>query len=202
MDAVTFSYPRREPFGSTSLVHSTDSALIVFGKDELIGALDRIKTVRKRFLVMNPIAGVADIQRHLRGEEEVFPCVGGYKYFYVDWNLDIWRCEAWAAPMGSVFDLDRLPDQRDRCTACTMSCYRDTSVLMHAGIVLGDAAAAIGSGRIKEAARLAAKPGVGLSLLSVLHQAGTIRRLAGARGAGSRRKDQNPDRDRSRSPTW
>jgi MoaA/NifB/PqqE/SkfB family radical SAM enzyme len=101
-DAVTFSYPRREPFGSTSLVFSMDSSLVAFGKDELIDALDKIKALRKRFPVMNPIAGVTDIQRHIRGEEEVFACVGGHKYFYLDWNPDIWRCEAWAAPLGSV----------------------------------------------------------------------------------------------------
>ena len=145
-DAVTFSYPRREPFGSTSLVYSTDSSLVAFGKDELIGELDKIKAMTKRFPVMNPIAGITDIQRHLRGEEEKFACVGGHKYFYLDWNLAIWRCEAWAAPLGSVFEFDRIPNQRDRCTACMMSCYRDTSVLMHAGIALSDAAAAIGSG--------------------------------------------------------
>jgi hypothetical protein len=34
-----------------------------------------------------------------------------------DWNLDIWRCEAWHEPLGSVFDLDRIPDQREPCHA-------------------------------------------------------------------------------------
>jgi hypothetical protein len=187
-DAVTFSYPRREPFGSTSLVFSMDSSLVAFGKDELIDALDKIKALRKRFPVMNPIAGVTDIQRHIRGEEEVFACVGGHKYFYLDWNLDIWRCEAWAAPMGSVFELDRIPDQRDRCTACMMSCYRDTSVLMHAGIAVGDAAVAIRTGQVKEAGRLVIKSSVAISLLAVAQQAGTIRRLAGSKQAASRQE--------------
>ena len=177
-DAVTFSYPRREPFGSSSLVYSLDSSLVAFGKDELINALEQIKALRKRFPVMNPIAGVTDIQRHIRGEEEKFPCVGGHKYFYLDWNLDIWRCEAWAAPLGSVFDFDTIPDQRDRCTACTMSCYRDTSVLMHAGIAMSDAVEAIRSRRISQAATLVFKTSTASSLLSVAQQAGKIRRLA------------------------
>ena len=180
-DAVTFSYPRREPFGSSSLVYSPDSALVAFNEEELISALESIKAMKKRFPVMNPVASVDDIERHVRHEEERFACVGGFKYFYLDWNLDIWRCEAWSAPLGSVFDLDAIPDQRDRCTACTMNCYRDTSVLMHAGNAVGDAAAAIASGRIRDAAGLVFNRNVAISLRSVAEEAGTIRRLARVR---------------------
>src|SRR6516162_3808798 len=70
----------------------------------------------------------------LRGEPQAVPCIGGYKYFYLDWNLDIWRCEAWNEPLGSVFDLDRIADRRDPCNACMMACYRNASMLMHAAI--------------------------------------------------------------------
>jgi hypothetical protein len=41
----------------------------------------------------NPANSVDDVQRHARGEQEQFPCVAGYRYFYLDWNLDIWRCK-------------------------------------------------------------------------------------------------------------
>ncbi len=98
-----------------------------FSADELYDVLEGIQRVRRRFPMLNPAASVAEMQRHLRGEQELFPCVGGHKYFYLDWNLQIWRCEAWNQPVGSVFDLRQIPDQRDRCTACMMSCYRDAS---------------------------------------------------------------------------
>ena len=180
-DAATFSYPRREPFGSTSLVYSTDSSLVAFDKDELLSVLENIKAMSRQFPVMNPIAGIADIQRHVRGETEQFACVGGYKYFYLDWNLDIWRCEAWAAPLGSVFDFDHIPDQRDRCTACTMNCYRDTSVLMHAGIAIGDAMTALRGGHLGRAANSVLKSSVAVSVVSVVQQARNIRRLSAVR---------------------
>jgi MoaA/NifB/PqqE/SkfB family radical SAM enzyme len=99
-DAVTFSYPRREPFGSSSLVYSEDSRLIDFETAELDRALESIKSLKRRFTVMNPTASIDDIHRHLHGERETFACVGGHKYFYLDWNLDIWRCEAWTEPLG------------------------------------------------------------------------------------------------------
>jgi MoaA/NifB/PqqE/SkfB family radical SAM enzyme len=177
-DAATFSYPRKEPFGSSSLVYGGDSALVDFTPAELVEALESIKSLKKRFPVLNPTASIEDIQRHVRGEPETFSCVGGYKYFYLDWNLQIWRCEAWNEPLGSVFDLDRIDDRRDRCTACMMNCYRDTSVLMHAGLAVEDALAAAGDGRFGEAATLLFRRSVARSLRSVVEEAAVIRRLA------------------------
>ena len=180
-DAVSFSYPRRKPFGSSSLVYSETSRLIDFQTAELDRALDSIKALKRRFPVMNPTASIDDIQRHLHGEPEMFACVGGHKYFYLDWNLDIWRCEAWNEPLGSVFELDRFEDCRDRCTACMMSCYRDTSVLMHAGLAFADAAEAAARGRLTKAAGLVFRRSVGLSLRSIAAEARQISRLAGRR---------------------
>ena len=56
--------------------------------------------------------------------------------------------------MGSVFDLDRIADQREPCNACTMACYRNASMLMHAAVSAVDAAQALTGGRIREAAAL------------------------------------------------
>lgn len=178
-DAVSFSCPRRAPLGSSSLVFSPDSALIDFQSEELVHALAAIKALKKRFPVQNPATSLDDIQRHVRGDKEKFPCVGGHKYFYLDWNLNIWRCEAWSKPLGSVFDLDRIPDCRDHCTACMMSCYRNASVLMHAGVAVEDAAAALAAGRLVKATRLLFRSTVAMSLRSVLAQARQVSNLAG-----------------------
>jgi MoaA/NifB/PqqE/SkfB family radical SAM enzyme len=110
-DCVSFSYPRREPLGSTSLVYGA-SDLVDLDRDELLAALTAIRRLKGRFPVLNPRASLAEVARYIRGERQAVPCIGGYKYFYLDWNLDIWRCEAWNEPQGSVFDLDRIPDQR------------------------------------------------------------------------------------------
>jgi MoaA/NifB/PqqE/SkfB family radical SAM enzyme len=173
-DAVNFSCPRRAPLGSTSMVFNADSALINFQTEELVGALEAIKALKKRFPVNNPTVSLNDIERYVLGQKEKFACVGGHKYFYLDWNLNIWRCEAWSKPLGSVFDLDRIPDCRDRCNACMMSCYRNASVLMHAGVAVEDAMVALKTGRLGEAARILTRPTVALSLRAVLAQARQI----------------------------
>ncbi len=100
---------------STSLVYGEGSDLVDLDRDELLAALDSIARLRKYFPVLNSRASLAEVARYVRGEPQTVPCIGGYKYFYLDWNLDIWRCGAWSDPLSSVFDLDRIPDQREPC---------------------------------------------------------------------------------------
>lgn len=177
-DAVSFSYPRKEPFGSSSLVYSDDCDLVDFTPDQLIAAMESIKALKSKFPVMNPSATLEDVKRSARGEEQLIGCVGGHKYFYLDWNLQIWRCEAWHEPLGSVFDLDTIADRRDRCTACIQNCYRDTSTLMHAGVEVADAMTEAAKGHLIKAAGHIFQRSVAQSLRSVIEEAGIIRRLA------------------------
>jgi len=143
-------------------------------RDELLVALDAIGRLGKRFPVVNPRASLAEVARYVRGEPQAVPCIGGYKYFYLDWNLDIWRCEAWNEPLGSVFDLDRIPDQREPCTACMMACYRNASMLMHAAVAATDAARALAAGQIGPRFQRS----VAQSLCALIAAAPKMRRLA------------------------
>lgn len=99
-------------------------------------------------------------------------------YFYVDWNLDISRCEAWNEPMGSIFDLDRILDQREPCNVCMMACYRNVSILMHAAVAAGDAARAVASGHIGDAVASLFRRSVAQSLWALIEQTPKVRRLA------------------------
>jgi MoaA/NifB/PqqE/SkfB family radical SAM enzyme len=166
--AVTFSYPNREPFASNSLVYSENSSLIDQRPDELLEALAAIRRMKNRFRVLNPAMSLTEVARSIRGEEQVIPCIGGHKYFYLDWNLDIWRCEAWTQPMGSVFDLDDLPDEREPCHACTMACYRHASALMHGPIAVTDSAQAFVRGDLPGAMRSLFQRGVAQSLWALV----------------------------------
>ncbi len=176
-DDVAFSYPRREPLGSTSLVYG-ESDLVDLDRDELLAALDAIDRLRKRFPVFNPRASLAEVARYVRGERQAVPCIGGYKYFYLDWNLDIWRCEAWNEPLGSVFNLDSIPDQREPCNACMMSCYRNASMLMHAAVAATDAARALATGDIGAAVGSLFRRSVAQSLWALIEETPKLRRLA------------------------
>jgi MoaA/NifB/PqqE/SkfB family radical SAM enzyme len=177
-DDVAFSYPRREPLGSTSLVYGEDSPLVDLDRNELLAALDAIGRLRKRFPVLNPRASLAEVARYVRGEPQAVPCIGGCKHFYLDWNLDIWRCAAWNEPLGSVFDLDRISDQREPCNACMMACYRNASMLMHPAVAATDAARALATGQIGCAAASLFRRSVAQSLRALIEEAPKMRRLA------------------------
>jgi MoaA/NifB/PqqE/SkfB family radical SAM enzyme len=151
--SCTFSYPLTT-LGSTYLSFS-DSKLVSYRPDELIEVFERIKQMKRRagFPVVNPTESLSEMQRHLRKEPEKFGCLGGHKYFYLDWKLDLYRCHFWETPMCSIYDFDASKLIRDGCTRCMIDCYRDPSVLQFVAISASDAWQNLRRGRLLQAAR-------------------------------------------------
>jgi len=137
--SCTFSYPLTSL--ASSYLSFSDSKLVAYRTDELIEVFEKIKRMKghSSFPVVNPTESLSEMQRHLRGEPEKFGCLGGHKYFYLDWNLDLYRCHFWETPMCKVHEWDDSKLIRDGCTRCMIDCYRDPSVLQFAAISLSDA---------------------------------------------------------------
>jgi MoaA/NifB/PqqE/SkfB family radical SAM enzyme len=137
--SCTFSYPLTSL--ASSYLSFSDSGLVNYSHAELIELFEKIKTLKRHsgFPVVNPRESLDEMQRHLRGEKEKFGCLGGHKYFYLDWNLDLYRCHFWEKPMCKVWDWDDTKLIRDGCTRCMIDCYRDPSVLQHIAISTSDA---------------------------------------------------------------
>jgi hypothetical protein len=149
-----------------------------FTDPELAQAFEAVEDLRNIFPVNNPSASIADMQRHLRNEPERFVCYGGYKSFYMDWNFDIWRCDAWRERMCSVWDFAETPLVRDGCKACIADCYRDSSVMLHFAVSLGDALDRLGEGRILAALKAIADRRNLESLGAVVQNVPVLSRLA------------------------
>jgi MoaA/NifB/PqqE/SkfB family radical SAM enzyme len=177
--AVTFSYPRKAALGSSSLVYSEDSPLVDLTTEELLAAFESVDAIRETFPVHNPRASVADMKRRLRGEAERFGCLAGYKYFYVDWNYEMWRCEDWRESLGALFAFDRSRMIRDGCQACMTDCYRDASVMLQFGVALGDTFARLREGRVGAASAAIADRRNLTSIRAVMDHGGRLSRLAG-----------------------
>ena len=177
--AVAFSYPQQARLGSSSLAWSEKSELMRFSNGELLSAFEGVDELRKSFPVNNPRASVADMKRHLRGEREKFVCYGGYKSFYMDWNYDMWRCDAWSKPLCSVWDFADAALVRDGCTACIADCYRDSSVMLHFAVSLGDALDHLGEGRLGAALEALADSRNWTSLAAVAGNFKVLNRLSG-----------------------
>jgi MoaA/NifB/PqqE/SkfB family radical SAM enzyme len=151
--SCTFSYPLTA-LGSTYLSFS-DSKLVTYTTEELIGVYEKIKQMKRRrgFPVVNPMESLREMQRHLRGERERFGCLGGHKYFYLDWKLELYRCHFWETPMCSIHEFDPSKLIRDGCRRCMIDCYRDPSVLQHVAINASDAWQAAKQGKLLTAAK-------------------------------------------------
>ncbi len=172
---VTFSYPL-QTLGSSYLSFS-DSKLVSYTNEELITVFDHLKALKKDFHVFNPSASMDDMQSHLRGEKERFGCLGGHKYFYLDWHLNLYRCHYWEKPMCNIYEFDESKLIRDGCTRCMIDCYRDPSVLQSVAINVSDAAAALKKGQPIKAAKAIFNKNNLLSIRSLLENADWIKHL-------------------------
>jgi MoaA/NifB/PqqE/SkfB family radical SAM enzyme len=151
--SCTFSYPLTSL--ASSYLSFSSSGLVNYSKDELLEVFEKIKQMKERssFPVVNPAESLSEMQRHLRGEKEKFGCLGGHKYFYLDWNLNLYRCHFWEKPMCSIYEFDESKLIRDGCTRCMIDCYRDPSVLQFVAISASDAFQHAKRGRLLSAAK-------------------------------------------------
>jgi MoaA/NifB/PqqE/SkfB family radical SAM enzyme len=166
--AVTFSYPLTKL--ESNFLSFSDSDLVNYSDAELLQAFERVKALKKRFQVVNPTASLDEMERFVRGEEQRFPCLGGFQYFYLDWHLDLWRCHNWDRPMCHIKDFDGSQRVRDGCTKCMIDCYRDSSVMQHIGVSAHDAYQSLKRGNLREGAKALRRKGNLGSVHAVLEQ--------------------------------
>jgi MoaA/NifB/PqqE/SkfB family radical SAM enzyme len=152
-ESCTFSYPLTSL--ASSYLSFSDSNLVTYRTEELIEVFSKIKQMKKRsgFPVVNPTESLTEMQRHLRKQPQKFGCLGGHKYFYLDWNLNLYRCHFWETPMCNIYEFDQTKLIRDGCTRCMIDCYRDPSVLQFVAINASDAWQNLKRGRLIKAAK-------------------------------------------------
>ena len=151
--SCTFSYPLTSL--ASSYLSFSDSSLVSYKTEELIQVFEKIKQMKQHsgFPVVNPGESLDEMQRHLRQQPEKFGCLGGHKYFYLDWKLNLYRCHFWEKPMCSIYEFDASKLIRDGCTRCMIDCYRDPSVLQFVAVNASDAWQALRRGNLAKAAK-------------------------------------------------
>jgi MoaA/NifB/PqqE/SkfB family radical SAM enzyme len=144
---VTFSYPITR-LGSSYLGFG-DHYSVDFTPEELYGWFGRIKDLKAHspVAILNPKLGLSDLQRQLGGRRGRFPCLAGFKYFFVDWDLQVFRCHYREENLGPLEAIHRLAPIRDDCQDCAIDCYRDPSVYQYLAVSLADSLAALRQGK-------------------------------------------------------
>ena len=134
----------------------------VTSKAKLVEAAKAVQTYCDAVFAAQTDASLAEMIAFLRRDRQRFECFGGYKYFLMDWDLNVYRCDFWSEPMGTIWEFADVPFIRDGCTRCMSDCYRDSSVYLALAVALGDAVGYLRRGRIVELgahAQLLAKTG-------------------------------------------
>lgn len=144
--SAVFSYPLT--YLASNFLGYANSELVDYTKDELIGAYEQVKALKKRFRVVNPTLSLQEMQRFLRDDEQRYPCLAGYRFFFLDWELMLWRCHYWEQPMCSIYEFDSSQLVRDGCTRCMINCYRDSSLMQQVAVSVHDAYDAFRQGRL------------------------------------------------------
>ncbi len=168
--SVTFSYPLTNL--NSSFLGYRDSGLVDFTADELIALFDKVKAFKASsgLHVVNPTRSLEEMQRFVRSEEQKFPCLGGYRYFYLDWKLNIWRCHFWDQPLCSIYDFDDSKVVRYGCTRCMIDCYRDASTMQHIAVSVHDTATSLRKGDFGAAAKALGRKGNAGSIHAVVEE--------------------------------
>jgi len=151
-----FSYPLT--YLDSNFLGWSQDGLVTHSKDELIEAYEKIKRLKKRFRVVNPKLSLNEMQRFVREEKQRYPCIAGYRFFFLDWKLTLWRCHNWHEPMCSIYDFDKSKLIRDGCTKCMINCYRDSSLMQQIGVSVHDSYQALRKGKVVESARALVRP--------------------------------------------
>jgi MoaA/NifB/PqqE/SkfB family radical SAM enzyme len=135
---VTFSYPLNRL--NSNYLGFAEHYSVDFTPRELDNWFSQIKELKKisPLNILNPTLGLNELQRQLRGQTVRFPCLAGYKYFFVDWHLQVSRCHFLGETMGPLEEIHQLTPVRDNCTACVIDCYRDPSVFQYLAVSLAD----------------------------------------------------------------
>ncbi|MEZ5833925.1 MAG: radical SAM protein [Dongiaceae bacterium] len=176
-ETVTFTYPKRT-LGSSSLVFSETSKLIDFSDGELTAKLSQLKDLKSRFAILNPAESLAEMIRFVKKDKQQFPCFGGFKYFAMDVNFDVYRCDFWSTKMCTIEEFATAPFVRDGCTKCMSVCYRDSSVFFNFPVAIGDAMRLVGRGRLGAALGTMFSSSARRSLRSLLSEWRTLKKLA------------------------
>jgi len=137
-ERLTFSYPLTEL--ESSYLGYADHDLVDYSPRELDDLFRRILVLKPHapLSILNSRQALLDLRSRLSRRPRRFPCLAGFKHFYVDWHLQVHRCHFLPHTLGPLEEIHQVPILRDDCDACTIECYRDASVFQYAAVSLVD----------------------------------------------------------------
>jgi MoaA/NifB/PqqE/SkfB family radical SAM enzyme len=139
-DGVNFCFPMSD-MGSTFELggaRSGDPSSVTFSRDELLEQFRTVQRLKKdpALFIYNPEESLELAIDFVEGRPTRFPCTGGSRIFWVDWNLDAFLCPKKSVKLGPLLSLEKLPSEPG-CDQCLFQGFRDLSIYLQGFQSLG-----------------------------------------------------------------
>ncbi len=123
---VVFSYPQL--IQSSSYKASNEMQELLLNVNDIERSVEDIKLAKKNFKgisVHNPNESLNNLVRFYQGVPRKYRCYGGSNLFYLDWNLDLYRCFTLEKKYGNLLELGRVDFEEEPCDLCSQQAFRD-----------------------------------------------------------------------------
>ena len=157
---VVFSYPQVEQKSSYLAARSIPE--VDLSLDQVESMVQAIKEAKRSFsevAIYNTDESLNDLVRFYRNEQRRYPCWGGRRLFYMDWNLDVYKCFTLPVKYGNLLEMGKLDiEEQEGCDRCSQQAFRDFGPLYSAVQAGVDALSQFKAGHPLQALRTVTSP--------------------------------------------
>ncbi len=100
--------------------------------DKMVNNILKEKRWNTHIDIFNTRVNLREFLSFYSGEKYTFECPCGKMQFYLDWNLDLYRCLNSNKKYGNLYTLKDLHFEYTPCNACTQQAHRDYASFYHA----------------------------------------------------------------------
>lgn len=125
---VTFAYP--SGLMNSSYLATTNDTISQFNQEELASNISKLieyKEHSNSLKIGNSLTALKLMYQHLLFKQDLPKCYAGKKIFYLDWELQLYRCFTFNS-YGNLFDYSLDNIENSDCNACYSQCFRDYSL--------------------------------------------------------------------------
>jgi MoaA/NifB/PqqE/SkfB family radical SAM enzyme len=130
---IVFSYPQLKMYSSYL---AAKEIIELSGDTEFwnkqVGDLLKAKRWSFHSDIFNTRVNLKEFLKYYNNEEFTFDCPCGRVQFYLDWNLDLYRCLNSDLKYGNIRNLKNLKFSYTPCNTCTQQTHRDYASFYHA----------------------------------------------------------------------